>query len=442
MQALSNMLMFNKTIEDLRCATNDLGPEGAAFLAPVLRRNYRLKHVDLHANQIGPHAASLLVDSLKGDSLKEGNRTVETLNLSWNGFGSGVAHDVAEVLKENEVLTDVDLSGNSITSDGAISLARSLSYNLSLHKLNLAGNKIDKYGAFALAEALGRPGCPLQPEDLNWKNNSAISDEGVTSLSRVSQLKRNRQHWLGTFLKDLCNGSIHSISWMDRQVGDEEVLLLAKAVEECKEKSSSMPLIRSMWLSGSSFTSRSLVPLFDVIISSPANVMRVYLKDCSNMGFESIETISLCLPRAKTLEVLCLSGCGITETGAAELAKGLARNTSLRRLNLDHNRIKDKGLLELASVLPHRSLTALSANNNGITDASLGAVGLTQVNELHLKNNMISNKGALALAQNLDNGSSRITWLSLQGNNVTTKGGETIRMFMPDAIPGAAIIDY
>ncbi|MFM7670284.1 MAG: hypothetical protein ACKO71_07000, partial [Betaproteobacteria bacterium] len=99
-------------------------------------------------------------------------------------------------------------------------------------------------------------------------------------------------------------------------------------------------------------------------------------------------------------------------------------------------------LTAIASVIPHTSLTALSANNNGITDKAMGAEGLTHLQELYLKYNLITDKGALSFAQNLDDRSCRLSWICLQGNEVTKKGGQIIKLCLPETIPGGSIVDY
>ncbi|KAL3893656.1 MAG: hypothetical protein SGARI_008021 [Bacillariaceae sp.] len=71
-----------------------------------------------------------------------------------------------------------------------------------------------------------------------------------------------------------------------------------------------------------------------------------------------------------------------------------------------------------------------------------GAHGLAQIQELHLNHNKITNKGALAFSQNIDEATCRLTFLDLQGNQVTKKGGETIKLFLPETIPGSVIVDY
>lgn len=439
MRALCEVLVENKTIQELRCGANHVGEEGAASISSVLKFNYTLRILDLQSNEIGPCGASLLMDVLRID-----NRTLESLNLAWNGVGSLIAEELAEVLTTNEILVDVNVKGNEIMSDGVSSLANSLASNVSLEKLNLMHNKFDKFGAFALADAVGKPSCPLQPQNLFWDDNPAIGEEGAASLERIPQLRHNRQSWFGQLLRDIDQGLVPSIDLRHRNIGDEEILQLADALAPKTDhgKQKALPLVRSMWLSGPSLRPRSLVPLFESCIPSPANVVRLYLKDCVHLGEESIEAISICLNRSTSLQVLCLHGCRVTPHGAGRLAQGLKRNASLRRLNLDCNRISDKGLLELASTLPHPTLQALSANENDITDAAMGAEGLTQIQELHLKNNHITNKGAFSLANILDGNSCRLTWISLQGNDISKKGGEMIKLFLPETIPGGSIVDY
>jgi Ran GTPase-activating protein (RanGAP) involved in mRNA processing and transport len=437
MQALCEALAVNRCIEELRLGTNNLEKKGAAYLAHVLKYNYTLKILDLQCNDIGPDGASLLIEQLM-----EENQTLESLNLAWNGVGSIVAKEVAQVLKRNESLTNVDLKGNDITSDGVSSLAEALSFNTSLRKLNLMHNKFDKVGAFALVDAVGKPTCPLLPQNLLWDDNPAIGEEGAASLSRVPQLRRNRQYWLGQLIQDVAQGHVFSIDFRHRIIGDEEVLLLVDSLRHNHTKSKAASIIRSIWLAGATLRARSLVPLFETCVPSPANIIRLYLKDCENAGDETTEAIATALPQSKSLQVLCLCNCGVTPHGAVRLAQGLRRNTSLRRLNLDCNCIGDSGLTELASVLPHPSLTALSANNSDITDDSMRAKGLTQIQELSLENNRITNKGALWFAENLHDGSCCLTWMRLQGNEITKEGGETVKLFLPKTIPGGSIMDY
>lgn len=441
MQTLSRLLTISRTtFESLYIGINNIGPKGAAHLAFAMKRNYTLQVLHIEDNQVGPDAASLLFDQLRDD-----NRTLENLNLARNNIGVQGASDLTEVFIKNAVLVDIDLSGNQIGSDGVILLADALSYNISLVHLNLSSNQIDDRGAQAISEVLCDPKCcPL--EIIQWEDNPDISSEGLISLSRAPQVKRNRKHWLDKLIQNLIGGNIHSINLTKQKIGNEEVLLLTKALKgnptNIQQPVPVPPLIRSMRLSGPLLTSRSLVPLLGCCIPSPSNVVRLYLKNCCNAGQETMEAIAEYLPRSKTLEVLCLAGCCITENGATKIAHGLKENTTLRRLNLDDNQIGNDGLTEIASALPHKTLKSLSANGNNITDSGMESQGLSQVKELHLKNNKITDRGALYFAINLMDDACSLTWVSLQHNQVSKKGGETIRTFMPETITGASIVEY
>jgi len=432
MQTLSPILGENRTIESLYVGINNIGPEGAAHLAFAIKRNYTLRCLHINDNKIGPNAASLLFDQLRDD-----NRTLKNLNLAGNNIGTQGAGDLTAVLTQNAVLTHIDLSGNRIDSDGVIQLTDALSYNISLVHLNLNNNRIDDRGAQAISEVLSDPKSIIQT--ISLKDNLAISKDGLMPLSRSSQIKRNREYWLDEFIKKL--GTIHGINWTKRNVGNEEVLLLSKALNDLVLRPNP-PLIRSLRLSGSSLTSRSLVPMFGTCISSPSNIVRLFIKNCSGMLDDSIEALANSLPHSKALEVLSLTGCCITPRGATTIAQGLKQNATLRRLNLDDNQIGDVGLMQLASALPHKTLTSLSANANNITDHSMGSKGLSLLDELHLRKNQISDRGALDFARNLMDGDSCLTWLDLENNQVTKKGGETIQRFLPETIPGAVTVDY
>lgn len=437
MSALAKMLILDRRLTSLRCGTNDLGPEGSDHLALVLKHNYTLQELSMEENGIGPDAASRLVGQLIEDANRICTSALERLNLARNGIGEVGATRLAQVLMTNAALTDIDLTGNQIGSVGAVQLADALANNLNLSRLTLKDNEIDDRGAFALADALGNPSCPLEVDNVDWTEN-LITGEGLASLSRVPQIKRNRKHWLGEFLRDLWHGTVHSVDMSERNVGDEEVLLVVNTMKESNEPL----LILSLRLGGPLLTPRSLVPLAHATIPSPAKVMRLYLKNCCNMGIESVEAIAICLTTSESLQVLSLVGCCIDEQGAVQIANALATNNFLRRLNLNRNRIGDIGLKAIADILPHATLTSLSANDNGITDVGMESFTLTRIQELHLKNNSITDRGALQFASSLaGEGNAKITWLSLQKNRVTMRGAEAIRSFMPSTVPGAAIVD-
>jgi Ran GTPase-activating protein (RanGAP) involved in mRNA processing and transport len=427
LQAFAKFLVVDRTIEGFYAGCNNLGPVGAAYLANVLKHNYTLRDLRLADNQIGDAGASLLVEGLAGNDSRDAD--FERLDLSWNGIGLDGAISFAEALKENAKVEMVDLTGNQIDSRGAEAIADAISYNHSLRELTLTHNQIGNVGAMAFAMALGKLSCHLHK--LNWQENP-MTDEGTASLQRVPQLRRNQQYWLGQLLRDLARGTVTSVNFADRRIGDEEVLLLTGVLSEHN------PLVRSMWLSGATLSSRSLVPLIERALPSPSNILRLYLKTYA-CGEDVATALSQALRRNMTLEVLSLTDCSIFQTGAAAIADGLCHNSTLRRLNLDRNRIGDNGMAVLSSALPHASLTSISTSHNGLTDKTMGLENLKTLEELHMNGNQISDRGALEFCRFLmGDDCCRLGWVSLRQNQVTRKGGETMKNFLPDN----AVVEY
>ena len=124
----------------------------------------------------------------KADDLKKENvvwfaLTGGCYGCSYNKLGTPIAVKLAEVLKENEILTFLDLDSNDIGDDGAKELAAALKENSTLTQLELSANNIGYDGAKALAEALNK-NRTLTHLDLTSNN---IDDEGAMALAKASK---------------------------------------------------------------------------------------------------------------------------------------------------------------------------------------------------------------------------------------------------------------
>jgi Ran GTPase-activating protein (RanGAP) involved in mRNA processing and transport len=313
------------------------------------------------------------------------------------------------------------LTGNQIGCQGAAALAEALASNFSLQELILTKNHMGNDGAYSLALALGKPTCCIK--SISWNDNS-IAEEGIQALARVPQLRNNQKLWLGDTLRALAKGKISSVNFMNRVTGDEELLLL------CDILSDNNPLVRSLWLSGRIATARGILPLIDRALPSPSNVERIYLKEFS-IGDEIAASFGRVLSKNITLGVISITDCDMTETGAAALAAGLKHNSTLRRLQLDRNRIGDVGMQHLAGALPHPALVSLAACRNNISDRTMAVENLKYLQELHLNWNSITNTGALDFCKFLENGC-ELVYVSLRENAISLVGGETIQQFLPD----------
>ena len=418
LQAFTKLLVVDRRLEGLHVGWNGLGVEGASLLSNALKLNYTLKDIRLEANEIGDIGALMLADGLAENEHRPS--AVEKLSLGWNDIGLEGSLSLAEMIKTNAKLNYIDLTGNKICCEGAKALAESLSYNLSLQELILTRNNIEDDGAYALAMAMGKHTSSL--DKLGWQDNP-ISSEAQASLERIPQLRRNQKYWLGQLMRDLSKGAIASIELTGRFIGDEELLLLTDVLE------ASNPLIRSMWFSGDSLSRRSLLPFFQRAFGPASKILRVYLKNCK-YGDDIAQVLSVALPHNTGLEVLSLTDSSLSAVGASAIADGLANNVTLRRLNLDRNHVGDVGMAALCLSIPRSSLQSLSVSRNSLTDQSMTFEAVKNLEELHMNGNQITDWGALDLCRFLMD-DCRLIWLSMSQNHVTSRGGETIKTFLP-----------
>jgi Ran GTPase-activating protein (RanGAP) involved in mRNA processing and transport len=425
MQAFAKLLAMDQKLEGFYAGRNDLGPEGATSLGNALRVNYSLKEIRLEANEIGNLGAWMLVDSLGENEHR--TSAVEKIGLGWNDIGLEGVTGIADALKGNSKLRRIDLTGNKICCEGAKALAESLSYDLSLDELIVAENNIKDDGAYAFALAMGKPTCTLQ--SLVFHDNPITSD-GLASLQRVPQLRRNLQYWLAQLLRELSKSSVSSVQLAERKIGDEELLLITDILEECS------PIVRAFWLSGEGLSPRSLVPFFQRAMGESSKIIRLYLKN-TRYGDDVARALSSSLRYNTSLEVLSLMDSSISAVGASAIAEGLVNNSTLRRLNLDRNQIGDVGMSVLGQAIPKTSLVSLSVSRNSLTDQSMKLECAKCLEELHMNGNQITDMGVLEFCRYLIEGC-RLQWLSLRDNQITSRGGEILKTFL--ASP--AIVEY
>lgn len=119
--ALSDMLMTNRTLTKLDLSTNTMGFLGFQTLARALYTQPTLTWLNLQSNK---------------------------------GRDEGVAV-LAEALEYNDTLTHLDLSYNDIREAGAVALTRMVDANKALEELCLQVNRFGPMGAFPLLESIG-----------------------------------------------------------------------------------------------------------------------------------------------------------------------------------------------------------------------------------------------------------------------------------------------
>jgi hypothetical protein len=143
-----------------------------------------------------------------------------------------------------------------------------------------------------------------------------------------------------------------------------------------------------------------------------------------------VHQLSLSLAKNHSLKKLNLNGNSITSIGLASILTALDGNSNLIELNVAGNSIDDDGCLSLVWFLArNKSLTCLCLLGNSITD--FGAIQLSTVlphlhlTSLYLYMNLIRDKGAIAIAAALTKNSS-IETLWLDHNLISLRGTQEV----------------
>eukprot|EP00808_Paulinella_micropora_P018556 g67841.t1 len=172
-------LRDNKTTE-LNLKSGGLGPAEAAILAELLKVNKTLQTLDISWNSIGAQGAEHIAEALKV------NNTVQTLNLYGNNIGPDGAKAIGKALEVNATLILIDLQSNLIGSAGAQHIAKALEVNNTVQTLYLGGNKIGPDGAKAIGKALENNTTLTKLDGIENKKALRIVE---TNRSRVAELQ-------------------------------------------------------------------------------------------------------------------------------------------------------------------------------------------------------------------------------------------------------------
>ncbi|XP_059498824.1 NACHT, LRR and PYD domains-containing protein 3-like [Stegostoma tigrinum] len=147
----------------------------------------------------------------------------------------------------------------------------------------------------------------------------------------------------------------------------------------------------------------------------------------NNLTDEGVKLLSDTLKRADCkIQILDLSSNSISHTGVQELAKGLSSNSSLTQLNLSKNKVGDNGVRSLCEALssPHCKIQTLLLCQNLIRGDVVDPLVSTLSNnrsltDLNLNNNKLGDRGVRLLIGALGQWSCTLQTLELEGNGIS-----------------------
>ncbi len=413
---------FEKSnLESLDLSNNYFSDNGTLILASTLPLS-KIRYLNLsnhNGKPIGDTGIIALANKLEKSK-------IQNLDLSFNYIKNAGATALAKSLPLS-CIQILDLSANSLENEATISLSNGLQKS-SVISLNLWSNFIGSAGTIALSKALPNTNISALNLGVNY-----FDSEGLSALAAA-----------------LPKSVVEDLNLDDTRIGDDQIKYLANSLSKTQ--------IKKLSLRSNYIKANGMKALADSLPYSKVVNMDLKYNRIGPNGAAAISNILV----DTDIEILLLSGNNIGKTGAIYLSKGLI-GSQVKILDLWGNNIENDGVTALSQVLPQTLIErlTLASNNIGLKGISnlADALHLSAVEALDLGYNNLKSEGLTPLANSLARSSlqelnlayndlenkinhliealpkSKLSSLSLQGNNITSLGIEALAKILTTSEP-------
>ena len=366
---IEKMLNVNTKLKLLNLYGCRLTNEIAHYFANGLARNHSVRKVILHSNNIGSTGAVSIFRSL------EHNTSLEELDLSRNtelaeDDSEAVGFAIQRMLNTNSTLKSLNLSGCNVTNIIAEHIRVGLTKNISLETLDLQSSKLSSSCAVSLLYQVA--------------SHPALSIVGDMIVLGVGKVKLNR----GTIVCVIGGMVVESLmelfralnssgmkSWLNVQnITDQIVEHYAVGLAES-------PSVQSLDLKNSNISSTGTVTIFRSLEHN-TSLEELDLSWNSQLAEGDSEAVGFAIERMlkvnKTLKVLNLHDCEITDPIAEHITTGMTNNMSLETLNV-RSSCKLSG--RCAVFLLKQTTTCLALSRLHIGEVNVLGVGKVEMDE-------------------------------------------------------------
>jgi len=323
--------------------------------------------------------------------------TIQHLNLSGFKFSNKDIIELAQALLTNKTLQSLDLTNNGIRDTGAAALGKSLEENTTLQSLILTDNHISEEGAIALARSLEVNNtlenlefpCQLMAGAYPYPNNHKISPRFATKyyiekkLSYNAKAKKELPAHLERKRQSEQMGSSYSPSTNSTQSLVPPMPLPRSALytylketntrlwkrdyrDEYTKHMNMIPCETTLAALCQTIENNTCGASFNIFSHD------LWREDFSSSKFlvmnlsQPILFITRALEKNFSIQLLSLPQCNL-QKGVVEIAKVLAKNKTIRFLDLSKNRIEDaSSILDMIEV--NQTLEYLDLSENDITE--------------------------------------------------------------------------
>ncbi|KAF9902781.1 hypothetical protein EC991_004553 [Linnemannia zychae] len=298
---------YNQTITCISLSRAGINDKTVKYISRVLAKNETIRELDLSSNRITASGMELLAEGLVY------NRALIRLSLQSNNIKQAGAPFLARLLTKNRVLRHLNVGSNGVGSEGCVMIADAVRFNRTLNSLSLDMNEMGPRGATAMAAAL------VSNRHLTYlylpHNN--IGDQGLVDI--CESLKRNKS-LIGLDLE------LNNIGYAQSLVG---MTALGDVLKTNKT-------LREINLAYNLFSGDAIGELMKGVAVN-STLESINFTNCG-ISTEGALAIAEVLPSARGLQNLGLtSNPDIAVEGYWALSNGLAKNRSMKGIQLDYN---------------------------------------------------------------------------------------------------------
>ena len=320
-------LSKNSSLKQLNLKSNRITSVGKAHIFKCLEQNTSLEELDLSSNELLSHYQNYDSEALgcAVEGMLTVNQTSRILKLQDCQVNDVLAGHIATGLTKNSSVKQLNLKSNRITSVAAAHIFRSLAHNSNLEELDLSSNEFFSHYQNYDSEALG------------------------CAVERMLKI----------------NHTLRALNLQDCYHNDE----IAGHIAAGLAKNSS---VKQLNLKGNRITSVGAAQIFKSLAHnsnleeldlSSNELFSHYQNDSQELGCAVEEMLTV----NRTLRILKLQDCHLHDViaGHMYIANGLAKNSSVKQLNLKGNRITSVGAAHIFRSLEHNtSLEELDLSSN------------------------------------------------------------------------------
>jgi Ran GTPase-activating protein (RanGAP) involved in mRNA processing and transport len=333
-------LSFQPNLTLLDLSYNLIGGEYLDCFTKLFKKSISLESFDIQNNILGPQGLKYFADGLKD------NKTLKKLNISYNGVCANGIQWLGPILKDVKFIS-LHLSGNYLLDEGAELLGKYIGENKSLSYLFLENNQITAKSMASLSKGIFN--CPsLVGVHLN--NNKLLDSGAITLYSTLRESKlfsidvgyNGIGHLSMPSLKEfsLNSSNLGKLDLSGNALGIKSAAYLAEVISICE-------CLRNLSLKGALLGSS-----LEKLVESIQNAICLKILDLSeNNLIDGIKSICSIFLKNRSLSKVDLSENHLDDNSLISIAESLKNNTNLHYINMQMNKITNKGISKYDEIL-------------------------------------------------------------------------------------------